>query len=98
MMSAYATVDLAVQEVINCAYDFITKSFKIYEVLCILAKGLEHIRLKKENDLLKNRLHELEHRNGFSEIVGVSQAIQSVLKSAKRVATHDTSVLVIRES
>lgn len=98
MMSAFATVDTAVKAMKNGAYDFITKPFKMDEILCILHKGAERILLKNENQQLRHKLLELERGRGFEAIIGESQAIKNVIDLARRVAGHDTSVLITGES
>ena len=98
MMSAFATVDKAVQAMKLGAYDFITKPFKLDEIICILEKAAERVKLKKENLDLRRKIHELEKGAGFENIVGDSQAIRDVLNSARRVAGHNTTVLISGES
>ena len=98
MMSAFATVDVAVKAIKNGAYDFITKPFKIDEILCILEKATERQQLKKENRHLRQKVQELEKGRGFAAIIGESQPLQDVLNLAKRVAGHDTTVLITGES
>lgn len=98
MMSAFANVDTAVQAMKFGAYDFITKPFKLNEIVCILEKAAERVRLKKENQHLRQKVEELEKGRGFAEIVGESKAITDILGLAKRVAGHDTTVLITGES
>lgn len=98
MMSAYATVDTAVEAMKNGAYDFITKPFRIDEILCILAKVGEREHLKRENSRLKQEVEELRGRKGFHETVGESRAICAVLSLAGKVAQYDTTVLITGES
>lgn len=98
MMSAFATVDVAVSAMKNGAYDFVTKPFKIDEILCILEKAGERLRLKKENRQLRDKVLELEKGRGFEAIIGESQILQDVLNLARRVAVHDTTVLITGES
>ena len=73
MMSAYATVDTAVQAMREGAYDFITKPFKMDEINCILQRAEEFITLKKENIQLKNRVQELQGEVSFASIICRSQ-------------------------
>ena len=98
MMSAYATVDTAVQAMREGAYDFITKPFKMDEINCILQRAEEFITLKKENIQLKNRVQELQGEVSFASIIGRSRGIQKVIEQAKKVAGYDTSVLITGES
>ncbi len=98
MMSAFATIDTAVQAMKFGAYDFITKPFKLGEIVCILEKAAERAQLKKENKQLRHKVQELEKDRGFAEIIGESGALQNVLNLAKRVAGHDTTVLITGES
>ena len=98
MMSAFATVDIAVKAMKSGAYDFVTKPFKIDEILCILEKATERQQLKKENLHLRQKVQELEKGRGFAAIIGESKPLQDVLNLAKRVAGHDTTVLITGES
>jgi two-component system, NtrC family, response regulator AtoC len=98
MMSAFATVDTAVTAMKTGAYDFITKPFKIDEVLCILDKAAERMELKKENLSLRHKVQELEKGRGFCDIIGESRAIHDILDLVKRVSGHDTTVLITGES
>jgi len=98
MMSAYATVDTAVQAMKQGAYDFITKPFKMDEVICVLEKAEEFISLKNENIQLKNKVQELQGEVTFSSIIGKSKGICKIIEQAKKVAGYDTSVLITGES
>ena len=72
MMSAYATVDTAVEAMKQGAYDFITKPFRNEEILVILAKAEEHARLLAENKELKERVASYEEEKSFNDLVGNS--------------------------
>lgn len=98
MMSAFATVDTAVRAMKFGAYDFITKPFKLDEVLCILEKAAERAQLRKENRHLRQKVLELEKAKGFADIIGESRALTEILNLARRVAGHDTAVLITGES
>jgi len=98
MMSAYATVDTAVTAMKNGAYDFITKPFKIDEVLCILEKAGERERLRQENFRLQQEIIALRRIKGFGDTIGESPALKAVLELAGKVAQYDTSVLIVGES
>jgi len=98
MMSAYGTVDLAIEAMKNGAYDFISKPFKTDEVLLALKKARERELLRRENLRLKRQLAGYESARGFGDIVGRSRAICEVIKLATRVAAYDTTVLITGES
>jgi two-component system, NtrC family, response regulator AtoC len=98
MMSAFATVDTAVTAMKNGAYDFITKPFKIDEVLCILDKAVEHQRLRQDNLRLRQEVDDLRRNRGFQDTIGDSRGLSSILELAGKVAPYDTNVLVVGES
>jgi two-component system, NtrC family, response regulator AtoC len=98
MMSAYGTIDLAVEAIKAGAYDFIAKPFKSDEVLLAIEKAAERDRLKRENDFLRERLNRIEIRNRFGEMVAKSAAMQKVFEMAAKVAQYSTTVLITGES
>lgn len=98
MMSAYATIDDAVEAMKSGAYDFITKPFKTAEILLVLKKAGDHLTLQAENIRLKAQVEELQGTEGFQEIIAQSGTMQSLLKLTKKVAQYDTTVLVTGES
>jgi len=98
MMSAYATVDTAVEAMRHGAYDFVTKPFKTDEIYCVLQKAEEYISIKKENVQLKNRVQELQGGGTFSDIVGKSRGMRRIIDQAEKVAGYNTSVLITGES
>ena len=66
MMSAYGTVDTAIEAMKLGAYDYISKPFKTDEVLLTLKKAEEREGLKQENTKLKNRIKRLTILNDFN--------------------------------
>lgn len=99
MMSAYATVEIAVKAMSLGAYNFVTKPFKSEEVVRTIEKAAEVNHLRKENQQLKNRVEELQERQaGFGEIVGGSAALRRLVSQAKKVADYNTTVLITGES
>ncbi len=95
MMTAYGTIDMAVEAIKKGAYDFLTKPFDLDKVVHLIAKALERSRLIKQNKLLQRRLRE---REGVHEIVGVSPRIMKVLETIRLVANTDATVLITGES
>ncbi len=98
MMSAFGTVDTAIEAMKQGAYDFISKPFKTDEVVLVLKKAEERERLRRENILLKKRLAGLEQASGLGGMIGGSKAMQAVFQLAAKVAKHNTTVLITGES
>jgi two-component system response regulator AtoC len=98
MMSAYGTIDTAIEAMKLGAYDYISKPFKPDEVLMTLKKAEEREKLKSENLKLKNRIQRMEQSYTFSNIVAKSKAMQSVFDLIKKVADYKTTVLIHGES
>lgn len=98
MMSAYGTIDLALEAMNNGAYDFISKPFKVDEVVMTLRKAEERENLRRENRRLRQQLNFFESETGFGGMVGKSQAMQQIFDLATKVARYDTTVLITGES
>jgi two-component system, NtrC family, response regulator AtoC len=95
MMSAYGTVDTALEAMRLGAYDYVSKPFNADEVLLTLRKAEERESLRREVRRLRAQVHEAE---GFEEVVGRSAALREVLDLAATVAPYPTTVLVTGES
>ncbi|MBW1840225.1 MAG: sigma-54-dependent Fis family transcriptional regulator [Deltaproteobacteria bacterium] len=98
MMSAYGSIDTAVEAMKKGAYDFISKPFKSDEVLLTLRKAEERESLKRENRWLKERIRKIQENYHFGSMVARSSAMQSVFKLAEKVAQYDTTVLICGDS
>ncbi|MCI5210284.1 MAG: sigma-54-dependent Fis family transcriptional regulator, partial [Candidatus Electrothrix sp. ATG2] len=98
MMSAFGSVDTAIEAMKQGAYDFISKPFKSDEVVLVLKKAEERERLRRENIRLKRKLAALEKKSGFGVMIGKSEAMQEVFTLAEKVAGHPTTVLITGES
>ncbi len=95
MMTAYGSVETAVEAMKQGAYDYITKPFSMDELL-ILVKRLMTLReLEDENIYLKQKI---EEKYDFSGIVGRSERMLEVFEKIKVVAPTDTTVLITGES
>jgi len=98
MMSAYGTMDTAVEAMKMGAYDYISKPFKQDEVLLTLKKAEERERLKEENLELKSRINEIEKKYSFNNIVARSEAMAKVFELVRKVSDHKTTVLITGDS
>jgi DNA-binding NtrC family response regulator len=95
MMTAFASIDLAVEAIQKGAYDFITKPFDKDTILRVINKGLERNRLVRENITLKKQVCQQE---AFASFVGQSPAMEKFYERLKIVALSDYTVLVRGES
>ncbi|HET7824316.1 MAG TPA: sigma-54 dependent transcriptional regulator, partial [Anaeromyxobacter sp.] len=95
VMTAYGTIESAVDAIRRGAYDFLAKPFKEDELLLRIEKALEKRRLVGEVSLLAG---EFRRRYGLEHIVGRSAAVQDVLHRVVRVAPTDATVLISGES
>lgn len=98
MMSAYGTIDQAIETVKEGAYDYISKPFKIEEILLVLRKAEERERLRRENVQLRTQLDSLDGQRAFGGMVGTSKALQEVFVLAEKVARYNTTILITGES
>ncbi len=95
MMTAYASVDTAVQAMRSGAYDYLTKPLDIDELKILVAKALRHHQLEQENIFLKEQLGS---RFDFSNIIGRSRAMKELLETVAMVAPSEATVLILGES
>jgi two-component system, NtrC family, response regulator AtoC len=98
MMSAYGSIDIALEAMKAGAYDFISKPFKADEVLLTLKKAEERESLRQENRKLKEQIKEIQESDGFGAMVAQSKSMHSMFALARKVAPFDTTVLIIGES
>ncbi len=95
IITAYGSMETAIQALRLGAYDYILKPFNPEEVIISIERALEHERLKEDVSLLKE---ELEKERGFEELVGLSEKMKKVYEFIQKVAKSDVSVLLIGES
>jgi DNA-binding NtrC family response regulator len=94
MMTAYGTVETAVQAMREGAYDFVEKPLKRMTIIKSVRKAAERQSLVAENRSLRNEIKLLTRR----EIVGSSPALRRVLEIATQAAPSSATVLVLGES
>ena len=95
MMTAYATVDTAVQAMKEGAFDYLVKPFAPDEIEMQIKKIVAHRELVLENILLRQKL---EERSEYDEIIGKSDAMQKIFDLIAQVAPTDSTVLITGES
>lgn len=93
--TAYSSVDSAVAALRKGAYDYITKPFVNEDLLQTIRNALRQRQLFSENRALRR---ELERRYSFNEIIGTSEALQSVFRSVEKVSGTNTNILIQGES
>jgi DNA-binding NtrC family response regulator len=95
IVTAYGTIETAVQAMKLGAFDFLTKPIDVDHLLVLLAKAEGQRQLASENRLLKEQLRELHPVNGM---IGQSPAMQEVFSILHRVAPTNATVLIRGES
>ena len=95
MMSAYGTMDTAIECMKRGAYDYISKPFKNDEILLVLKKAAERERLKTENKRLKE---ELKREFSFSNIVSRNPRMLEIFALIRKISDFKTTVLILGES
>ena len=95
IITAFGTVDIAVEAMKVGAYDYITKPFNRDELRITVAKALQFTGLAAENKRLKS---ELSDRADFRTIVGSSREMERVFAIVRKVADTEASVLITGES
>jgi len=95
MMSAYGTIDTAVECMRLGAYDYISKPFKADEIIITLKKAEERERLKSENIRLKKAFQE---DFDFRNIIASSPQMLDIFNLIEKVAGYNTTVLITGES
>lgn len=94
VMTAYGSVEKAVQAMKEGAHDFITKPFDTEHLVMLIKRALENQRLLTENILLREELAP----RFFPTIVGKSEKIMAMADKLKRVAPAKSTVLLLGES
>ncbi|MDP2890103.1 MAG: sigma-54 dependent transcriptional regulator, partial [Bacteroidota bacterium] len=95
MMTAFATVDTAVQALKDGAFDYVTKPFDPDDLSHLIRNASKQISLLEENEILKEKVVSLEN---VEDLIGNSEAMQKVLKEIESVAQSNASVIITGES
>src|SRR5712691_9676258 len=95
MMTAYGSVDTAVEAMKRGAYDFVTKPLNLDKVEMLIARAIRNNKLEQENQTLRQQIDE---RYGLENIIGESPALHEVFDTIKQVAPSSANVLIEGES
>ncbi len=95
VMSAYGSVDLALEAIKAGAYDYVGKPFKPDEIVLALRKAEERESLRRENRALREQI---QKDSQFESILAKSAAMTDIFKTISKIADFKTTVLVQGES
>ncbi len=95
IMTAYGTVETAVEAMKEGAYDYVSKPFNLDEFQLLVANALERRELRTTVSRLQK---DLQQRYGFARIIGKSQPMQDIARTLVKVAASDATVLLHGES
>ena len=93
MITAYGSVDLAVEAMKEGAYDFIPKPFKANHIALVVEKALERQRLRREKEVLSE---EVDKR--YRLVAGNSTKLNAAISGAKKAAASKSTILLLGES
>lgn len=95
IMTAFASVETAVQALKDGAFDYITKPFDPDDLSHLIRNAAKQIEIKDENQTLRNRIISLEN---IEDLIGKSEAMMGVLKEVESVSQSNSSVIITGES
>ena len=95
MVTAFGSVETAVEAMKNGAYDYVTKPLDFDALVAAVKRAMERQNLLDEVRSLRSAL---DGRYGFENIIGRSKSLLRVLDQASRVSQHDSSVLIQGET
>jgi DNA-binding NtrC family response regulator len=95
LMTAFGTLETAIEAMRQGAYDYLAKPFKLAEVTVAVGRALDDHRLRRENARLRA---EVERQQGLDRILGRSKIMQETVSQIRAVAESDSSVLLLGES
>src|SRR6516162_744700 len=95
MMTAYGSVDTAVEAMKRGAYDFVTKPLNLDKVEMLIARALRDSNLEQENKSLRQQVNK---RYGLENMTGESPALREVIDTIRQVAPSSANVLIEGES
>jgi two-component system response regulator HydG len=97
MITAYGSIETAVQAMKQGARDYLLKPFDPEHLMLVVERLVEHLRLKRQHELLQTRVA-LQADPGLEDMVAASPPMQRVLELIHDVAAVDTPVLITGET
>jgi DNA-binding NtrC family response regulator len=97
MVTGYATVDSAIEAMKHGAYHYVAKPYRNEEVRKVVAEAAEKVRLKRENQRLREHIDE-HHKGPGVKIVTQDHGMRRLLDTALQVSAADCNVLIAGES
>jgi DNA-binding NtrC family response regulator len=108
-LTAYGTIELAVEAMKKGAYDFIQKPVDFAHLEIVINKALERIYLKEKNEFLESQLHESEEEISylrreigreydFSKIIGSNKELKEILNIIKKIVDQKSTIIILGES
>lgn len=95
MITAFGSVDSAVNAMKAGAYDYVSKPFNIDEILALLERATQQRRLQREVEFLRQ---EVERKYSFSNIIGKSKAMQDIFALIQRISHARSNILITGRS
>lgn len=95
IMTAFGTIETAIDAMRKGAFDYISKPFRKERILAVLEKGMEWHRLRTENQRLRQKL---EEHIQYGTIIGSSPVMQEIYKKINQVANTSASIMITGET
>src|SRR5271170_3839370 len=95
LITAFGSIETAVEAMKNGAYDYLEKPFKLDELNLCIQRALSYNEAISENLYLRKQL---KKKYQFSQLIGTSPQMQGVFKMIERVADTDSTILILGES
>lgn len=93
VMTAFASVETAIEALKKGAFDYVSKPFKVDEVKIAVKKVEERKKIKSENKILKGQL-----KGGFDSFLTDDPKVKKIVQLVKKVANSDMTILILGES
>jgi len=98
LMTAYGTIETAVEAIRNGAFDYVTKPFSGDELTITIERGLEQGRLRRENQVLKASVSTPRESDATPRMIGEAPVMATLKSGLQRIAESQGTVLITGES